>query len=129
MRFIVTVVTPYGVRSRDVEPPGGWQFTPGPVGGRSHDALVPVVAGRGDVTALARLVPGGANALLVRGSEGVVLPAGVVDEADGSVYFAVAEEDGRRTVLGWHPDRPTGVVPVPTGTALPPTARLVCVCG
>lgn len=126
---IVTVVTPYGVRSRDVEPPRGWHFTPGPVGGRSHDALVPVVAGRGDVTALARLVPGGANALLVRGSEGVVLPAGVVDEADGSVYFAVAAEDGRRKVLGWHPDRPTGVVPVPTGTALPPTARLVCVCG
>ena len=126
---IVTVVSPYGVSSRDVEPPRGWHFTPGPVGGRSHDALVPVVAGRGDVTALARLVPGGANALLVRGSEGVVLPAGVVDEADGSVYFAV-DAGGRRQALGWHPGQPgDAVVPVGAGTALPPTARLVCVCG
>lgn len=126
---IVTVVSVDSVRSREVEPPRGWRFAPGPVGGRSHDALVPVVSERGDVTALARLVPGGASALLVRGSEGVVLGAGVVDESDGSVYFAV-DAGGRRQALGWHPGQPGDeVVPVGAGTALPATARLVCVCG
>lgn len=125
---IVTVVATAYATSRDVAPPRGWRFLPGPVGGRSHEVLVPVVARSGRTRALARLVPGGADALLVRGSEGVAVEAGLVDEPDGDVYFAV-DAAGVRRLARWRPDSPSSAALVGGVPSLPPGARLACACG
>lgn len=125
---IVTVVSTGDATARDVAPPRGWRFLPGPIGGRSHEVLVPVVAESGRTRALARLVPGGTDALLVRGTEGVALQAGLVDEPDGDVYFAVDARHVRHLVR-WRPDSPSSAVRVGGVPSLPPGARLACACG
>jgi hypothetical protein len=115
------------VNDRLVRAPPGWSFVAGSVAGRSTEALVPV--DRDGVRALARLVPGGDNALLVQGTEGVHLAAGLATGPDGGVYLlapnAVGDElavrvwDSRFSSRAWRVHSPT----------VPTTATLVCACG
>ncbi len=129
-RLEVVTVTRDTSTSRPVAPPAGWTFLPGPTAGRTHEALVPVRSADGDSVALARLVPGGDNALLVGGTDRVVLDAGLVDRPDGSVYLLREPAGGGDPVpMVWDPDSPSAVVPLlPPGT-FPAGSRLVCVCG
>lgn len=119
------------VHSRDVVAPEGWAFTGGPSAGRTHEALVPVQRLDGDgVVALARLVPGGDNALLVLGTEGVDLDAGLVETLAGAVYLVTRPSAGGPERLRvWRPERPGRAELVTGEGTLPETARLVCVCG
>jgi len=113
---------------RDVVAPDGWTFD-GPAPGRTREALLPVRQVNG-VVALARVVPGGERALLVGGTEGVVLDAGIVDTPDGDVYLLARPPDGQtRQVRVWRPARSGRAELVPGGVDLPQSARLVCVCG
>jgi hypothetical protein len=119
---------------RDVAPPDGWTFVSGPSAGRTHEALVPVehlTGGRPDgLLALARLVPGGDNALLVGATTHVVLEAGLADGPGGSVYLVTEPQKGEGTqVRVWQPQALGGarlLLPRPT---FPDGAQLVCVCG
>jgi hypothetical protein len=133
-RLDVVSVTRDSALSRVVAPPTGWTFVPGPAPGQTHEALVPVHrlgdADTPDDVALARLVPGGDNALLVQGSDRVRLAAGLVDGAGGSVYLL--RDPGRGgppQALLWDPEAPNIAVPLRPATAFPADARLVCVCG
>lgn len=114
---------------RDVYPPRGWVFD-ARIPGRTREALLPVRSVDETVQALARVVPGGERALLVGGTAGVDLEAGVVGTPDGDVYLIVRPAGGGSERLwSWRPDRPGGVEPVPGEAELPRTARLVCFCG
>ncbi len=132
--LVVVSVTRDASLARAVAPPPGWAFVRGPVAGRTHEALVPVRrldggAGPGDV-ALARLVPGGDNALLVQGTDRVRLSAGLADGPGGSVYLLhdqAGPGDPRAAV--WDPDRPNAAAPVLPAVTFPAGARLVCACG
>jgi len=126
----VVTVTRDDVLVRDVAAPQGWDFVGGPTAGRTHEALVGVRTDDETVEALARLVPGGDNALLVQGTEGVDLEAGLVDTAAGTVYLVRRGVGGTPArVWVWRPDRPGRVMLMPGPGVLPQTARLVCVCG
>ena len=129
----VVTVTRDDVLVRDVAPPQGWEFAGGPTAGRTHEALVTVrrTGAAGDTVGLARLVPGGENALLVQGTDDVDLDAGLVDTDAGTVYFVRrGSAGGPERVWVWDPERPGLAEPVPGATGmLPRTARLVCVCG
>lgn len=130
-RVVVVSVTRDRVVAREVAPPAGWTFSVGPSAGRTHDTLVAVQRdGAPDTRALARLVAGGDNALLLRGSQGVDPGAGLVDAPDGAVYFATGPGGSERRLSVWEPAGPRGAVAVegPAGL-LPAGARLVCVCG
>lgn len=117
-----------GSGMRKVRPPKGWSFMPGMTGGDSHEVLVPVTKlGDSSVHALARLVPGGDSALLLRGSTGLDLRAGLVAEPDGSVYF-LRREVRSRVLARWSPVDPPHILTFPTLPRLPDSARLVCVC-
>ena len=115
-------------------PPAGWTFVEGPAAGRTHEALVPVhrlgEADTPDDVALARLVPGGDNALLVAGTDPVQLAAGLADGQAGSVYLLRAPNrgDGGEAMV-WNPDAPNVALPLRPATSFPEGARLVCVCG
>lgn len=128
-RVLVVTVTRDDVRARAVAPPPGWEFgVPGP--GGTAGTLVPVA--RPDdprVLAMARLVAGGDNALLVQGSVGLDPGAGVVGRAGGSVFFVTGAGSGPRRVSVWDPHGrgPATAIPGLSGL-LPPGARLVCVC-
>jgi hypothetical protein len=117
--------------SRAVRPPSGWSFTVPPFPGLVQGDLVPVVPverqpGR-PTAALARLAAGGDNALLVAGTEGVVLDAGLV-ERDGDISFVSLGPDGSRRVLRWAPASGGRVSAFPAMPQLPFGATLVCVC-
>jgi hypothetical protein len=133
-RLDVVSVTRDNALSRFVAPPTGWTFVLGPAAGRTHEALVPVHrlgdADTADDVALARLVPGGDNALLVQGTDRVLLGAGLVDGAGGSVYLLRDPGGGAepRAVI-WDPNAPNIAVPLRPATSFPAGARLVCVCG
>lgn len=121
-------------RRRVVAPPPGWTFIAGPIVGRAQEALVPVerlTDGRPDGTrALARLVPAGDFALLVAGTAGVRLSAGLAGAADGSVYFlGDPPSGGDPEVRVWRPAGSSVAVPLQPAATFPRGARLVCVCG
>lgn len=126
-RVRIVSVTRDAVLARDVAPPPGWQF----VGGaEAAEALVPVRrADDGTTRGLVRLVAGGDNALLVRGTGGVDLGAGLVTDLDRSVRLVTRAADGSERLRAWRPDSPARAAPVRGGADLPRTARLVCVCG
>ncbi|MGH8969368.1 MAG: hypothetical protein ACRDV1_05415 [Actinomycetes bacterium] len=127
-RLDVVTVRPHAATAREVHPPAGWSFAPGPVAGRAHEVLVPVVDLARGRRALARLVSGGDNALFVRGTEAVHQPAGMVEGGDGAVYLAVQRRDGAGLdVRAWRREA-AGLAASLEGPALPGSARLVCVC-
>jgi hypothetical protein len=122
------------VRARDIAPPAGWTFMPGPSAGRTHEALVAVAHLTGGVPdgarALARLVPGGDNALLVRGTARVRLDAGLVDGPAGTVSLLTDPAGaGDPQVRVWDPTQPAAARLTPARSTFPTGARLVCVCG
>ncbi len=118
-----------GASVRPVRPPQGWSFQPGETSGGSHEALVPVVNTHdSSVRALARLVPGGDMALLLRASVGLEPRAGLVAEPDGSVYFLLIDRVLDRVLARWSPADAPHVVTFPQLPRLPVTARLVCAC-
>lgn len=116
---------------REVRPPLGWSFTRRSLAGLVHGDLVPVVPDELEVgrpaAALARLAAGGASALLVPGTEGVVQQAGLV-ERDGDVFFVSLGIDGIRRALRWTPAAASQVSAFPALPPLPDGATLVCVC-
>jgi hypothetical protein len=119
---------------REVAPPAGWTFVSGPAAGRTHEALVPVehlTGGRPDgLLALARLVPGGDNALLVGSTTHVVLDAGLADGPLGSVYLLTEPRPGQGTqVRVWQPQALGGARLLLPRPGFPDGAQLVCVCG
>jgi hypothetical protein len=117
------------VLMRDVHPPPGWSFAVGSSGQQAYGAVVPVVLlADPRINALARLVPGGRNALLIEGSEGVDVDAGVIEQPDEDVYFAKLEGPDHLRVARWRPLQP-GVTTLAELPPLPRDARLVCVCG
>jgi hypothetical protein len=112
-----------------VRPPTGWSFIDGETGGNSHEVLVPVVkVADGTVHALARLVPEGDTALLLRDSIGLEPSGGVVAEPDGSVYFLRTDSISSRALARWSPVDLPHIVTYPELPRLPASARLVCVC-
>lgn len=115
-----------GGSARAVAPPEGWSFEPGVTAGQSHEALVPVVNDQGE-HALARLVPGGDGALLLRDSVGLDPSAGMIAEPDGPVFFLRATE-GSRVLARWSPVESPNVITFPELPPIPASARLVCVC-
>jgi hypothetical protein len=130
----VVSVTRDQVTSRTIAPPAGWTFRAGPAAGRTHETLVPVehlTQGRPDgARALARLVPGADNALLVRGTGRVVLGGGLADGPQGTVYLLTRPTGhGDPQVRVWNPDHPARVKLPGHGSTFPRGARLVCVCG
>jgi hypothetical protein len=132
----VISVTQDLVQANDVAPPPGWTFVQGPIAGQTHEALVSVervTDGRRDGTrALARLVPGGDNALLVAGTDRVVVPAGLADGVQGTVYLLARPVPGDSTdepqVLVWDPQHPAAARRTSQHWAFPRAARLLCLC-
>lgn len=116
---------------REVRPPPGWSFTRRSLEGLVHGDLVPVVPAEPQVglptAALARLAAGGASALLVRGTEGVVQEAGLVARG-GDVFFVSLGLDGIRRALRWSPAAASQVSALDALPPLPDGADLVCVC-
>jgi hypothetical protein len=115
---------------RQVRPPAGWSFT-GRLHGLVHGDLVPVVPDELQVgrptAALARLAAGGASALLVAGTEGVVQQAGLVTR-EGDVFFVSLGIDGIRRAMRWTPAAASQVSALTALPPLPDGAVLVCVC-
>jgi hypothetical protein len=132
----VISVTQDLVQAKDVAPPPGWTFVQGPIAGQTHEALVSVervTGGRPDGTrALARLVPGGDNALLVAGTDRVVVRAGLSDGVQGTVYLlarpSARHAAGGPEVLVWDPQHPAAARPTARHWSFPRSARLVCLC-
>lgn len=125
----VLSVTRDDVLVREVVPPDGWTFS-GPGLGRTREALLPVIRDDEVLQALARVVPGGDSALVVGGTEGVDIGAGVVDTTDGDVYLIVRPPKENTEVLRvWRPGRSGRAALAPGRPELPQAARLVCVCG
>ena len=116
---------------REVRPPLGWSFTKRSLTGLVHGDLVPVVPEELEVgrptAALARLAAGGASALLVAGTEGVVQQAGLVAR-DGDVFFVSLGLDGIRRAVRWTPAAASQVSALADLPPLPDGAALVCVC-
>ena len=123
----ITSVLDRAVTTREVLPPEGWAFAPEVMAGVGHDLLVGVRAG--DRQAMARIVSGGAFAVLVGDSERADLEAGAVAGADGAVYFVVREAGEQVGALRvWAPRNPATALPVPGTAEVPAAARLVCAC-
>lgn len=122
-------VTRDAVLVRDVVPPVGWTVAVDAPVVLTSEALVAVRrVGREDGVALARLVAGGDNALLVSGTAGADLDAGLVEALDGSVRLLVRSAVAPARVRIWRPDEPARA----TAAAVAAPARggrLVCVCG
>lgn len=125
---VLTVGKAGRVDEREVSPPDGWRFVPASAAGRARALLVPVT--RADGSSGLAVVGGGDRALLVPGSEGVRLPAGLVTDRRGAVYFLVpagnSESPGRVHV--WRPSDPERAVPVPGTAAISASGELVCAC-
>lgn len=134
-RIVVVSRTTDLVLARAVAPPPGWTFVGGgPAAGRIHESLVTVerlTDGSPDRHfALARLVPGGDSALLVRGTESVHLAAGLVSGPRGQVFMLARPSDGTRLQARvWDPNRPYVVSPVVPLVTFPADAKLICGCG
>lgn len=129
-RLVVVSVIRDAHAARTVAPPAGWRFVAGPVAGQTHEALVPVQGVQSGNLALARLVPGGDNALLVQGTAGVSLAAGLASGGTGRVYLLVQRPaGGQLEARVWDPDAPSAALPLAGGSTFPAGARLVCVCG
>jgi hypothetical protein len=128
-RVLVVSVTRDDVRARPVAPPPGWVFGVLVPGG-TPATLVPVArADDPSVRALARLVPGGDNALLVQGSLGLDPDAGLVGPVGGPVFFVTGGVGGARRISVWDTEGRGPATAIPgTGGLLPATARLVCAC-
>ena len=131
----VISVTQDLVQANDVAPPAGWSFVPGAIAGQTHEALVPVrrlVAGTPDgPRALARLVPGGDNALLVLDTEQVVSAGGLADGVQGTVYLLSTPAPGAGRPLQvriWDPQHPSGATLTRARWSFPRSARLLCLC-
>jgi hypothetical protein len=73
-------------------------------------------------------VAGGDNALLVRGTAGVDLRAGLVSDLAGSVRL-VTRTGGEARVKAWDVDQPARATRTARTDGLPDAAQLVCVCG
>jgi hypothetical protein len=129
-RVVVASTTRDRVLSRAVEPPPGWTFVAGPSAGSTQEALVPVRERSSGRLALARLVPGGQRALVVRGTDRVVLDADLVDGPAGTVWL-LARSGGATPprVRVWDPVQPNVASLLRPVAAMPSDARLVCVCG
>jgi hypothetical protein len=118
-----------GSQLHPVRAPAGWSFVPGAPPGRSRAALALVRRdGAPGTSALARIVPGGDTALLLPGSTGVVVAAGLVEDDGGAVFFVSTRPAGR-TLMTWDPDRSGRAEVVRMLQRQRPDARLVCVCG
>ena len=126
-RVLVVTITPDRATQRQVGPPDGWRFAATRTG-RSAQGLLALQKPAGGPDALARAVAGGDSALLVGGSTGVDLSAGLVDDLDGTTYLVVQGAGGRRTVRAWQPGSPARLQPVP-GPVPAEDAQLVCACG
>ena len=126
-RVLVVTITPDRSTQRAVEPPRGWRFS-GSRTGRSAQGLLALRGPGGGPDALARTVAGGDSALLVGGSAGVDLSAGLVDDLDGTTYLVVQRASGGRALRAWEPGSPARLRPVP-GPAPAEDAELVCACG
>lgn len=127
-RIQVVTVTRDDVLVREVAPPPDRTFSGTALAGGSVSNLL-VVDRAGGRAALARVVAGGAATLLVRGSTGVDVAAGLVDDLDGTAYLVVREEPGEDgAVRAWAPGRPA-LVRSAQAPAVPPGAGLVCGCG
>jgi hypothetical protein len=132
----VISVTQDLVQANDVAPPVGWTFVQGPIAGQTHEALVSVervTDGRPDGTrALARLVPGGDNALLVAGTDRVLVRAGLSDGVQGTVYLlarpVAGQPAGAPEVLVWDPQHPATARPTSRHWSFPRSAQLLCLC-
>ena len=123
-------VTRDDVLVREVAPPPGRRFAGTALTGGSVSNLLVVdrEGGRGR-PALARVVAGGAATLLVRGSPGVDLAAGLVDDLDGTAYLVVRDDQGSDgQVRAWAPGRPA-LARSAQAPPVPPGAGLVCGCG
>jgi hypothetical protein len=124
----VVTVTRDDVLVREVAAPPGRIFAGTPLAGGSVSNLLVVEPERGR-PALARVVAGGATTLLVRGSSGVDVRAGLVDDLDGTAYLVVREDrDSDGVVRAWAPGRPA-LARSARAPAVPPGAGLVCGCG
>jgi hypothetical protein len=129
-RVRIVSVTRDAVLQRDVAPPPGWAFLVGPAYGRTSGSLVPVQhLGDRSVQSVARLVAGGENALLVQGTAGVDLGAGMVSGLDGSVRLVTRFGGKPGQVRSWRPDQPAEAVAASPPDSVPRPVRLVCVCG
>ena len=130
-RVLVVTITRDRAFQREVQPPDHWRFA-AVRSGRSAQGLLALQGADGGPDALARAVAGGDSALLVGGSAGVDLSAGLVDDLDGTTYLVVdgaaGAEAGRRTLRAWQPGSPARLQTVP-GPAPAPGSQLVCVCG
>jgi hypothetical protein len=127
-RIQVVTVTRDDVLVREVAPPPDRTFSGTPLAGDSVSNLL-AVDRAGGRPALARVVAGGAATLLVRGSAGVDLGAGLVDDLDGTAYLVVRAEPGSDgMVRAWAPGRPA-LARSARAPAVPPGAALVCGCG
>lgn len=125
-QVLALTVTRDEVLSRPVAPPADWDFLLRGTG-RSQQGLLPVRGSDGSTIALARSVAGGASALLVGDSAGVVLGAGLVDDLDGTVFMLVATTAGSPSVWAWRPGSPARLERV--RDAPPSGAELACACG
>lgn len=133
-RIVIVSRTTDLVLSRAVAPPTGWTFVDGPTAGQMHESLVTIEhlsGGRPDGQfALARLVPGGDSALLVRGTESVNIASGLVAGPGGTVYLLTRPDDGSfPQARVWDPDRPNVVPLLFPRVTFPADAPLVCGCG
>ena len=121
-------VRPDGIDVSEIPSPTGWSFTDGPVAGHPPDVLVPVRSVEGVGFALARVATTFDAPIVIAGSNGVLLRAGLVDGPDGAVYFLGGRPFAKPDVMVWDPTVPYTVVrlyPFRVGSG----ARLVCVCG
>lgn len=131
---IRAVSVPGPVVERDFAPPEGFNFAVAR-GVRVDQILVPIApeGEPGRPRSLARLVPGGERALLVQGTQGVNVAAGLVDGPGDSVYLvtdaAAGLGSGEQQVRRWDPDRPNRASLVARLAPIPQGARLVCGCG
>jgi hypothetical protein len=136
-RIVIVSRTTDLVLARAVAPPRGFTFvgaTRQRAAGQMQESLVTVERLTGGSPdrhfALARLVPGGDSALLVRGTESVHLPAGLVAGPRGQVYLLIRPSDGTLPQARvWDPDRPYVVSALTPQVTFPTDAKLVCVCG
>jgi hypothetical protein len=123
---LVLTVTRDEAISRPVSAPPGWSFRARPAG-RSQQGLLVVGRRDGSATGLARVVAGGASALLVGDSAGVEPRRGLVDDLDGTVFMVVNPELGPDAVRAWRPGAPARLETV--HPAPPSGGALVCACG
>ena len=121
-------VAPGQLDVSEVASPTGWTFTSGPIAGHPPGVLVPVRSVEGVGFALARLVTRFDQPVVLPGSDGVLLRAGLVDGPGGTVYLLAGQPFANPEVLVWDPTVPytvVGLYPFRVGSG----AELVCVCG